>query len=114
MAEKNNNNNGRIPFVNPVKCLNNEGGHNYQYEMRVEILAPKVDSATGKIEGTLEKKYILEMVCKEHNCGSRLFMYEKTVDMDTNISLAEMLSYHKANLAEAYYAEHPEKRPSGR
>ena len=84
------------PYVNPVKCLNNEWGHNYQHELSLSIDVPKLDPVTGKIEGNLQKKYKLEMVCQEHNCGSRLFLYEKIVDMSVDVSLAEMLVEYRA------------------
>lgn len=105
---------GKKPYVNPVKCLNYEGGHRYEHVLHVNINVPAVDQLSGELKGELSKTYVLELVCQEHNCGSRITLHTKTVGMDENISLAQMLVEHKEKLAEAYYAEHPEQRPSVR
>lgn len=107
-----NNNNGRRPYVNPVKCLNFEGGHDYQYELSVKISSSKVDPISGEMIGKVEKEYNLEAICR--HCMDRIHLHTKKVGLEENVTLAQMLEDHRAKLAEAYYAEHPEKRPAGR
>ena len=49
---------GRIPYVNPVRCLNFVGGHNYEHKFRVNISAGKVDPHSGEMLGEVEKEYM--------------------------------------------------------
>ena len=107
--ESKNKTTGRKPYVNTVKCLNNEVGHRYEHELRVSVNVPGVDPFSGALRGTLSKTYILELVCQEYNCGSRIALYSKTVSMEENVSLAQMLQEYQAELAAKYYAEQQAK-----
>jgi len=105
-----NDKNDRRPYVNPVKCLNNEGGHYYEHKLGVNISSTNVDPTTGALVGEIKKEYVLELVCRD--CMDRKPLYRKTVDFSENVSLAQMLTEYKADLAAKYYAEHPEQNPS--
>lgn len=98
------------PYVNPVKCLNFEGGHNYEHQLRASINSTKVDPISGEMIGNVEKTYILELVCKD--CMDRRLLHTKTVDVTTTVSLAQMLTEYREKLAKAHYDQQAEQSQS--
>jgi len=107
MVKLNSKPNEKKPYVNPVKCLNFEGGHNYEHQLRASISSTKVDPISGEMVGNVEKTYILELVCRD--CMDRRLLHTKTVDVATTISLAQMLTEYREKLAEEYYAKQAEQ-----